>query len=153
MNVNHTTSPSKSQYQLIRTYLSFCVALKLQTAATQFEKLRCYFLFLLHQTHPRSNVKVFKQGVICSCPVGFDVRRCNDKKKKKRGAEAIQDWTHLPATSSDVSVQYLVVKQIKSDSIPPLSVFSFMAVPVSARSYHSLTACGVFGTQYWWIFE
>ena len=55
-------------------------ALILQTAAPQFEKLRCYFLFFLHQTHPRSNVKLFKQGVICSCPVRFDVRRCNDTK-------------------------------------------------------------------------
>lgn len=57
-----------------------CAALTLQTAAPKFEKRRCYFLFLLHQTHPRSNVKLFKQGVTCSCPVGFDVRRCNNTK-------------------------------------------------------------------------
>lgn len=57
-----------------------CSALKLQTPTPKFEKLRCYFLFLLHQTHPWSNVTFFKHGVIYHCPVGLDVKRYNNTK-------------------------------------------------------------------------
>lgn len=86
-----------------------CIALILQTAAFQFEKLRCYFLFFLHQTHPRSNVKLFKQAVICSCPVGFDVLRCNDKKK-----DVLQLYKLEPACPSpSLMSQYNILQQTK----------------------------------------
>lgn len=100
-----------------------CAALILQTAAPQFEKLRCNFLFLLHQTHPRSNVKLFKQGVICSCPVRFDVRRCNDTKD---ALKLYKIEPACPATFSDISVQYLVANQMRTDSVhcPYLSFHS-----------------------------
>lgn len=113
---------------------SFTVLL-LQTAAVlQSEKLRCCALFCLHQTHPSSNVKLFKRGVIYSCPAQFDVRRCNDTKGGgggggvlvvRRGAQALQAWTLLPTTSSD-----MYLSSTKSNGnwqyTPASSVFSFI---------------------------
>lgn len=108
-----------------------CAALALQTAAPQFEKGRCYFLFLPHQTHPRSNVKLFKQGVTCSCPVGFDVRRCNNTKDVLK--------LRLPATSS-YFLQYLLANQMETDSVhrPVLSFHSWfiICVPSPSRRIH-----------------
>lgn len=146
MVLNHCPEKSIEIDQNIRGLP--CTALVLQTAAPQFEKLRCYSLFLLHQTHPRSNVKLFKQGVICSCPVGFDVRRCNDTKDVLK-LYKIEPACH--ATFSDISVQHLVENQMKTDSVhcPDLSFHSWLiCMSIPTRSYNSWPASAIVRNQY-----
>lgn len=77
--------------RLIRRYAGFpTLRCNFKRQHPSLEKLRCYFLFLLHQTHPRSNVRLFKQGAICSCPVGFDVKFCKDTK------DVLKLWLPIP---------------------------------------------------------
>lgn len=138
--------PLKGRYQLIRIYLGFPVLpshFKQQVWNSRYEKLRCYFFIpaasntFLDQTSCSSN-KVSSAVVQLVLMWG-----CNDE---KGCAEAIQDWTCLPATLSDIPAQYLTANQMKTDSLhhPVLSFHSWQThLSIAATTYNLLPASGI----------